>query len=183
MQRADVGMMVGDCVHTFIRVNILIMVSLFSLCAGSENWTVGDLLTLLQAFLELDAVNGTCALVFCPATAGDVAPHDSFDRENVGTLNEHGTTFDLLLDRFELLFELHGELGVVCGDDVRLDEGWCQEAEPESGECMEKLALVWDALSFSSQGWGTNPKISTGSMHLACDEGGATHVLKNDIEG
>lgn len=155
--------MVGDCVHTFIRVNILIMVSLLSLCTRSEKWTVGDLLTLLQALLELDAMNGSCALVFCPATAGDVTPHDSFDRENVGTLNQHGTTFDLLLDRFELLFELHRELGVVCGDDVRLDEGWCQEAKPESGECMEKLALVWDALSFSSQGCGDKSKGQHGS--------------------
>lgn len=133
--------------HTFVRVNVLIVVTLFSLGAGGEERTVGNLLTLLQAFLELDTVNSTRALVLCPATAGDVTSNNSLDREDLCALDEHGATLYMLLDIVKLLLELSWKLSIVGSDDVRLDERWCQKTEPEGGEGVKKLALVGDSLS------------------------------------
>ena len=127
-------------------MNVFIVLALFSFCAGREERAVGDLLALLETLLKLDAVNSSSAFVLCPAATGDIAPDNGLDGQNLGALDEHGASLDLVLDRVELLLEFGREVGVVGGNDVRFDERGSQQAEPEGGKCMEKLALVGDAV-------------------------------------
>ncbi|KAI3487799.1 hypothetical protein L1887_48174 [Cichorium endivia] len=122
------------------------MIALIGLCRGSEEGTVGDLLALLEAILELDAVNGTGALVLCPSAAGDVSANDCLDGQHLCALYEHGAALDLVLYGVQALFEFCGEVVIIGGDDVGLDEGGCEQTEPEGGEGVQELALVGDAI-------------------------------------
>lgn len=103
-------------------------------------------MALLEAILELDAVNDTGALVLCPSAAGDVSANDCLDGQHLCALYEHGAALDLVLYGVQALFELRGEVVIVGGDDVGLDEGGGEQTEPEGGEGVQELALVGDAI-------------------------------------
>ncbi len=96
--------------------------------------------------MELDAVNGAGALVLCPSAAGDVSANDCLDGQHLCALYEHGAALDLVLYGVQALFEFCGEVVIVGGDDVGLDEGGGEQTEPEGGEGVQELALVGDAI-------------------------------------
>jgi hypothetical protein len=77
--------------HTLIRVDVLVMLALLSLRAGSVDRPIGECFALPQARSDLDSVHGTRLLVLIPSGSCDVSPDDGFNGENSKLAHLHAS--------------------------------------------------------------------------------------------
>ena len=123
-------------------MNVLIVLALLCLCAGSVDRAVGESLALLQTDGDLDSMHGAGLFVFVPGRTGDVSADNCLNGENAQLAHLHAT---VLQDRTQGLGNLgreveSNEMGAQGG--VGLGQGLepCLRAESEED------ALVGDTL-------------------------------------
>lgn len=128
--------------QTLVGVDILVVFSLLSLGTRCVDWAVRELLTLLQAGRDTDAVNSPGLLVLLPGGAGDVTADNSFDGQNAELAHLHRA---VLQNRAERLGDLGWE---VEGKEVRAEcrDSLLEDLEPGLGTKSKKDALVGNTL-------------------------------------
>ena len=78
-----------DVTHTFVRMNVLVVLAQLGLGAGCVDRTVGEGLALLQTRGDCQAVHSAGLLVLLPSRAGDVATNDGLDGEDAELADLH----------------------------------------------------------------------------------------------
>lgn len=118
------------------------MLALFRLSAGSIDRAIGESLALLQAWGDLDAVNGAGLLVLIPGRAGDVSADNGLDGEDAELANLHATVLKNGAQGFgDLRRKVEGDEVCAQGGD-----GFLQSIEPCAGAEGEQNSLVRDSL-------------------------------------
>lgn len=77
--------------HTLIGVNVLVMLALLGLGAGSVDRAIGEGFALPQARSDLDSVHGTRLLVLIPSRSCDVTPDDGFNGKDSKLAHLHAS--------------------------------------------------------------------------------------------
>lgn len=123
-------------------MNVLIVLTLLGLGAGSVDRATREGLAFLQTGGDLDSVNGAGLLVFVPGGTGDVSADDCLDGENAQLAHLHAA---VLQHRAQGLGNLGRE---VEGNEVGAQRGvgFSQGLEPCFCAESEKNSLVGDTL-------------------------------------
>jgi hypothetical protein len=123
-------------------MDVLIVLALLRLGAGSVDWTIGESFALLQSGRDGDSVNCSGLLVFLPGGPRDVSTDDSFDGKNTQLAHLHCPVLQYWLEGSrDLGREVESEeVGAQSGNAIR------QDLEPRLRAESEENALVGDAL-------------------------------------
>lgn len=89
-----------NMLHTLVRMNVFIMVTLLCLGARSIYWPIRECFTFFKARGNLDSMDSTRLLVLLPCRSSNISANNGLDRKDLEFAHLHASILEQRAERF-----------------------------------------------------------------------------------